>query len=51
MKIKNLIVNPEVMMEFINGNRTKWDEKRLINLYITSEEYGARLAWILITQN
>ena len=43
---QNLIVNPEVMMEFINGNRTKWDEKRLINLYITSEEYGARLAWI-----
>jgi len=43
---QNLIVNPEIMLEFMIGERTKWDEKRLINLYITSEEYGARLALI-----
>jgi membrane protease YdiL (CAAX protease family) len=38
----NESINVNTINEFISGTKTKWDKKRSIKLYITSEEYEAR---------
>ncbi len=42
----NESINLNTINEFISGTKTKWDKKRSIKLYITSEEYEARPSFI-----
>ncbi len=42
----NESINLNTINEFISGTKTKWDKKRSIKLYITSEEYEARPSFV-----